>query len=152
MIQKVHLVKDEEEINRLYEFIKKLPLDYPGYLDWAEKCFRELQLGYKKAFVYKPNGHIVANLIFQKHKKDPKIIELKNGRVEKHYQRKKLFTLLYKAVEEYARKNNFLKIVGDTHKDNIPVLKTLKELGFNIEAEQPLYERGKLEIILSKEL
>jgi len=152
MIQKIHLVKDEEEIKQLYEFIKKFPLDYPSYFDWVEKCFRELQLGYKKAFVYKPNGHIVANLIFQKHKEDPKIIELKNGRVEEHYQRKKIFTLLYKAVEDNARQNNFLKIIGDTHKDNIPVIKTLKELDFKIEAEQSLYEKSKLEIILSKEL
>src|SRR3989344_5145915 len=117
MIQKIHLVKDEKEIKQLYEFIKKLPLDYPGYLDWTKKCLRELQLGYKKAFIYKPNGHIVANLIFQKHKKDSKTVELKNGRVEECYQRKKIFTLLYKFVEEHAKQNGFLKIIGDTHKN-----------------------------------
>ena len=79
---KIELVKDAGEIEQLYDFIRKHPLDYPNYLDWVEKCKRELELGYKKAFVCRKKGEIVGNLIFQKHKEDSSVLEMKNGRVD----------------------------------------------------------------------
>ena len=51
MFYRVELIKNPDEIKRLYEFIRRFPLDYPGYESWLEKCFRELNEGYKKAFV-----------------------------------------------------------------------------------------------------
>jgi len=51
MIHKIQLLTDPEEVQRLYEFIRRFPLDYPDYFQWLEKCKRELELGYKKYFM-----------------------------------------------------------------------------------------------------
>ncbi|MBI4448287.1 GNAT family N-acetyltransferase [Candidatus Woesearchaeota archaeon] len=152
MAKEVKLVTDPDEIKSLYEFIKKFPYDYPDYLMWVEKCYRELQLGYKKAFVCKADEVIVANLVFQKHKDDSSSLELKNGRVDGGYQRKKIFSSLYNAAEAYAKENGYSRIVCDTHKDNKPVIATLKKLGFEEEAQESLYQNDKLEAVLSKKL
>jgi len=150
MIYQVSLLTDQNEIQRLYEFIKQYPLDYPDYFAWLEKCYRELQMGNKKAVVCVNNERIIANLIFQQHKRDPKSLELKNGRVDERLRRQKIFTRLYEVVEQYARENGFLRIVADTHTDNQPVIATFEDLGFVIEAEGNLYRKDKLEVILSK--
>ena len=151
MIQKIHLVKDEEEINRLYEFIKKFPLNYPNYSSWLEKCKREIELGYKKAFVCEYEGKIVANLIFQPHKEDPYLLELKNSRVEGDYRRRKIFSCMIKGIIKYANENKFKKIITDTHSNNEEVIKTLKNLGFVIESHENLYD-SKVETVLVKDL
>jgi RimJ/RimL family protein N-acetyltransferase len=152
MIQAIKLISDPEEIKRLYEFIQKFPYDYPNYMAWVDKCYRELQLGYKKAFICINDGEIIANLIFQKHKQDPKSLELKNGRVDERYRRRKIFTSLYRAVEHYAHENGFLRIIADTHIDNQSVITTLENQGFVIEAKENLYHKDKLEVILSKKI
>lgn len=151
MTQQTQLITDPEEIRQLYEFIKRFPYDYPDYLTWVEECFRELQLGYKKAFVYRVNNQIVGNLIFQQHKEDPKVLEMKNGRVEPRYRRKKIFTNLCNAIEKYARENGFKRIIADTHNDNTSIIQTLKKLGFEVETNEPLYSE-RLETILAKDL
>lgn len=152
MTPQTQLITEPEEIEQIYEFIKRFQYDYPDYLIWVEQCFRELQLGYKKAFVYKINNEIIASLIFQQHKTEPKILEMKNARVKPRYRRRKIFTSLYDAVEKYAKEKGFKRITCDTHKDNLPVIQTLKSLGFTIEAEETLYTRKRLESILSKNL
>ncbi|MBL7147426.1 MAG: GNAT family N-acetyltransferase [Nanoarchaeota archaeon] len=152
MIQQIKLLKDPEELNRVYQFIKRFEEDYPDYLAWVEKCFRELQLGYKKAFVFEINNKIIANLICQKHKEDSSILELKNSRVENPYRRRKIFTKLLNKVEEYAIDEGFKRLNCDTHEDNLAVIKTLKKHGFKVEDKKDLYKRNRLETILIKDL
>ena len=65
MLYSVGLVKDPSEIRKLYDFIKRFPLDYPGYESWLEKCFRELNGGYKKAFVCMVDSTIIGEVIFR---------------------------------------------------------------------------------------
>lgn len=144
------LITEPEEINQLYEFIKKHTLDYPDYMIWIKKCFRELQLGYKKAIVAKDKDRIIAGIIFQEDKRDSRILELKNGRVNAKYRMRGIFKTIIKKIDDYAKQNSFKKIQCDSH--NKDVIKTLKKLGFVIEAEETLYSSEKLETILSKEL
>ena len=66
----VQILTGEGNIERLYNFIRQFPLDYPDYFEWLQKCKRELELGYKKAFyVTNSNGEIIGSIIFQPHKK-----------------------------------------------------------------------------------
>ena len=146
------MVKDPEEIRQLYDFIKKFPEDYPSYFDWVDQCFDELRKGHKQAFVYRDkNNIIIANLIFQQHKKDPKILELKNGRVDPKYRRKKIFSVVYRAVEGYAREKGYERIIGDCRTNNIPVIETMQNLGFSIDSTETLYE-NKEDVMLVKDL
>lgn len=146
----IKLVTDPDEINELYQFIKQYPLDYPNYSEWLKKCKRELELGYKKAFVYELNGKIIANLIFQPHKQDPLLLELKNTRVIEEYRRKKVFSSFLKEMIYYARQNGFKKIIADAHTDS-EVIKPLQKLGFSIESYENLYG-PELETVLGLDL
>src|SRR3989344_2884256 len=101
----IKLVTDLNEVNELYQFIKKYPLSYPNYSEWLKKCKRELELGYKKAFVFKKDDEIIWGLIFQPHKQDSSILELKNGRVIDEYRRKKVFSTLLNEAIFYAQQN-----------------------------------------------
>ena len=93
------LITDLDEINELYDFIRAYPLNYPGYMQWLKKCVDELKLGYKKAFVYRHKGKIVANLVFQQHKEESSVLELKNCRVAEKFRHKKIFSNLVSGLE-----------------------------------------------------
>jgi len=154
MIYKIEFAAYIEEIRQIYEFIKKFPEDYPSYFDWVEQCFEELDSGYKKAFFCESeyNGNIIGNLIFQKHKQDPTILEMKNGRIEPKYRRKKIFTDMYYELERYARDEGFKRIIGDCHESNISVIKTLESLGFTPDSIETIYDSKTKEIIFKKDL
>ena len=78
MIISPTLLTDPEEITRVYGFVKQFPLDYPNYSLWLEKCRRELELMYKKAFYTSDNSeNIIGSVIFQRHKQERSILEIK---------------------------------------------------------------------------
>lgn len=145
------LITDPEEIRVLYEFIQSQPLNYPRYEEWVKKCIRELEIGYKKALVYGVNGSIRANLIFQRHKQDPHVLEIKNCRVDPNFRRQGIFTSLVRAVEQYAKLHRFQRITVDTHSDNVSFIEAAKKLGFRVDAQEHLYG-ASLETILIKEV
>ena len=157
MSYKISLIKDPIEIDSVYEFVKDQNLDYPNYDLWAKKCYRELKLGYKKAFAIvvnnqKGNPKVVGSLIFQKSKKEPSVLELKNGRVDKEFREKGIFTELLVQVEKYALENNFKKIIGDAHFDMQDMIQIMEKRGYKIEAHENLYSSNKIEVILTKDL
>lgn len=149
--KRVKLVTGGEEIKQLYEFIKSRPLDYPGYLRWVEKCRRELELGSKNAFVYLVGENIVANAVFQAHKQDPFVLEIKNMRVEEPYRRNGIFKKLVKRVGDYAGASGFRRLVCDCHAGNEEVIAALTAVGFEVEGNERLYD-DKFETILAKRL
>jgi len=151
MIHKIQLITTPKEAQKIYEFIVQFPLDYSDYSQWLEKCKRELELGYKKAF-YSTNfdGQIVGSIIFQPHKQENTIIELKNLRVDPSYEQQGIGSILESLVELYAKEKNFKRIQGDAHPEN-PVIVFMKKRGYRIEARENLYTVKK-EIILCKDI
>ena len=145
------LITDPDEIRELYEFIKQKPLDYSDYLVWVEKCYRELQSGYKKGFVSRLDGKIIADFVVQPHKQNSNCLEIKNARVTDGFEGRGIFTAMYSEIEKYARENGFKKIVCDTHASNKAVVSRFLKLGFKIEAQEDLYKNG-LEILLAKDI
>ncbi len=139
-------------MQRLYNFLRQYPLDYPDYAFWLEKCRRELEIGYKKAFVCRQDGAVAANLIFQRHKDDPLVLEIKNSRVEPHCRNQGIFRSLIECTETYAIGQRFKRIVCDCHIENAVVIEAMKSLGFRIECAEELYEKGRLEAVLVKEI
>jgi len=150
MIQKIQLLTSPEEVNLVYEFVKKFPLDYPDYFLWLEKCRRELELGYKKAFFATDSCEIMGSVIFQPHKQDCSVLEIKNLRVCSEFEKKGLGSLLLQLVELFAEENSFKRIQSDIHPENPAISLALKR-GYDIKAEENLYT-AKKEIILCKDL
>jgi len=151
MIQKVELIKDSEQVNQLYEFIKKMPLDYPDYNLWVEKCKRELELGNKKGLVIRDQDKIIAEMIFQPHKDDNKILEIKSARVDENYRGRGYFGIFLAEAEKYARKNGLKRIMIDCHSDQMKIVETTLKYGFSLESNEKLYN-DKLESILVKDI
>jgi len=151
MIHKIQLLTTSGEVQKLYEFIKQFPLDYPDYFQWLEKCRRELEIGYKSAFYStNSNGQIIGSIIFQPHKQENTVLELKNLRVEPSYEQQGIGSILESLVVLYAKENGFKKIQGDAHSQN-PVIVFMKKRGYKIETRESLYTAEK-EIILCKDI
>ncbi len=140
-----------EEVKRICDFIRQFPLDYPDYFVWMEKCKRELELGYKKA-IYSVgfDGRIIGSAIFQQHKQESKVLELKNLRVDPSCEQHGIGTLLTSSMELYAQEKRFKRILVDTHQGN-SAIEFLQKRGYNIEAQESLYSAEK-EVILCKDL
>ena len=152
MLFEIKLLKNSDEINRLYNFIKQFPLDYPDYGLWLKKCKRELEIGYKKAYtaIDIDNNKILGSIIFQPHKKEKSILEIKNLRVDPNFTGKNIGSILQTMVEFYASQHNFKRIQGDVHSNN-PTLEFLISQGLKVEAEETLYSKTT-EVILYKDL
>lgn len=151
MIHKIQLLTNSEEIQGVYDFIKQFPLDYPDYFQWIEKCRSELQLGYKHSF-YATNsgGQVIGSIIFQPHKQDKQILELKNLRVGLQFEQQGIGSLLEALTELYAKEQGYKRIQGDAHPEN-SVIDFMKKRGYRIEAQESLYT-AKKEAILVKDI
>jgi GNAT superfamily N-acetyltransferase len=151
MIEQIKLLSDPKEIQKVYAFVKQFPLDYPDYFQWLEKCRRELELGYKHAFyVINSKGLIIGSIIFQQHKRDGKILEIKNLRVDPQFEQQGLWSLLEAMTELYARDQGYRRIQGDAHPENL-VVDFMQKRGYKVESQATLYT-AKKEIVLVKDL
>ena len=151
MLYTTNLLTHPDEAKKIYAFIKQFPLDYPDYEVWLKKCLRELELGYKKAFYTKNDrGNIVASIIFQQHKQEPQILEIKNIRVNPIFSRQGIGSTLEVMCLGFAKEQGFKFIQVDAH-PNHPVIYFLQKRGYIIAGHEPLYSKNT-EIILSKEI
>jgi N-acetylglutamate synthase-like GNAT family acetyltransferase len=78
------------------------------------------------------------------------MLEIKNFRISPINKKKGTGLLLYKLVEQYAKKQNFEGIQIDTH--NNEMIDFLLKMGFKIIKEEALYSPSQIEIILQKNL
>lgn len=152
MIHKIQLLTNPEEVQRLYEFIRQFPLDYPDYFVWLEKCKRQLELGEKKAFYAIRDNEIVGDVIFQNLREDATVLEVKNFRVAENSRHVGVGSALETMLYSYGKSNGFKKIQVDTHQDNHEMIQFLIKKGYTIESQEFLYLANKPEIILSKKL
>lgn len=150
MIEQIRLITDTKEINLLYDYLKKFPLDYLDYSLWLKKCKRELELGYKKAFCVFDSKGIIGSVVFQPHKQEKSVLELKNLRVNPDFKEKGVGSILETLVSFFAEENNFKGIQGDAHPGN-PVISFMIKRGYKIKAAENLYTLEK-EIILWKDV
>lgn len=88
MIDQLELLTDSEKVQTLYNFIKQYPLDYPNYVVWLDKCKQQLETGDKKAFYATNKDSIIGSVIFQRHKEESSVLEVKNFRVSEKYSKK----------------------------------------------------------------
>lgn len=147
--QLIKLASSSKEIMEIYQYIKSFNLDYPDYDGWIKKCKEELRY-YKKAHYYKKGLEMGGVIIFQPHKKEKNILEMKNFRVSPANKNGGIGLSLYNSVEQYAKKQNFEIIQGDTH--NNEMVDFLLKKGFKIFKKEALYSPSQIETILQKNL
>lgn len=148
---KIKKIKSED-VGKVYDFIKDFILDYPNYNRWLKKCKKELEKGSKLGFYAVERNKIIGSVIFQMHKQEPSVLEIKNFRIIPEYRRKNVGSRLYRAVEEHAKINGFSRIQIDTHAENNEMIKFLEKHGFEIKSKEPIYSPNQIEVILSKKI
>ncbi|MCK4647410.1 GNAT family N-acetyltransferase [Candidatus Pacearchaeota archaeon] len=148
--QLIKLASSSEEIMQIYQYIKSFNLNYPDYDEWAKKCKRELEFDYKKAYYAKKDSEILGVNIFQPHKKEKNILEIKNFRVSLANKKVGIGLSLYNPLEQYAKKQNFKIIQVDTHTNEM--VDFLLKRGFKIIEKEALYSSSQIETILQKNL
>ena|SRR3989338_8593524 len=149
------LVTDPTEIEQVYSFLnqREFALDYPSYSSWLEQARDELLRSRKQACVIRDlEGRVVAAVVFQEDKLDPRRIEMKNRRVVMDMARRGLGQSLAYAVEVYAREHGYSAVIADTHETNVAAIGSLRKAGFEEEARQPLYDPKINEVIMLKRL
>ncbi len=141
-----------EQINQICEYIKSFDLDYPNYQLWVAKCKNELISHYKKCFFAEKNKKIAGSIIFQQHKKEKDVLEIKNFRVSPEHRKEGIGSHLYDETERYARERGFEKIQIDTHEDNKELIKFLIVKGFKIVKKEFIYDISKIDVVMQKDL
>ncbi|MFA5060934.1 MAG: GNAT family N-acetyltransferase [Candidatus Pacearchaeota archaeon] len=141
--------KSEEEISKITSYLASLNLDYPNYLLWVKKCKKELISGYKQSF-YVTDKKIIGVIIFQPHKEQENVLEIKHFSIEKNYWDKGIGSLLLDLLEDYFRKTSFKNIRVDTHEENTNLINFFKRKGFKTIKKEYLYNPLQKEIILQK--
>lgn len=117
MSLQLKFINDFKQIQKLYEFIKSYPLDYPNYPLWLEKCKRQLEINEKLAFYVTSNDRIAGSLVFQRHNKEYSVLELKNLRVLEEFSHQGIASQLEQMVVLYGQRNGFKRIRCDAHFD-----------------------------------
>lgn len=151
MDYRLGLVPPEEAV-RVYNFIKGKSLDYPGYMDWVEKCRRQLELGEKEALAVSLDGVVLGSIVFQALKRDRLILEVKNFRVSEEHKGIGIGSSLDSSLLTLARLKGFRRIQIDTHTDNSEMIEFLIKRGYVAQSQENLYDPTKQEIIFVKEV
>lgn len=152
MFMQLNFIRNLEQVQKLYYFVKEYPLDYPDYPLWLEKCKRQLEIKEKKAYYFTINDLIIGSLIFQTHKDEDSVLEMKNLRVSKEFTNQGIASKLERMVSYYGKINGFKRVRCDVHWDNFEVLQFLSKRGYLVEGKENLYIPNNLEIILYKDL
>ena len=135
------------------DYLSKTMLDekygYPKVGDWLMKSEFEIDLGYKKAWVFWKNERIVSNFLYQKHKEFSNFLEIKNIRTVEEYKRRLLSAFLWSQIEHEESKNYDAAIV-DTRSSNLEMKSLLLHLGFKPIGENFLYDNKNPDTIFIK--
>jgi len=147
----IRQVQTPEDAQAVFGFIKQFPLNYPDYESWLEKCKEELKIGSKHAFyVIGSKEPVVGSIVFQQHRLESQVLELKNLRVNPKNVRQTIGSWLEFLAEFYAKHNGYKRIQCDAHPEN-PVVSFMESRGYRIEAHETLYT-AKAEVILIKDI
>ncbi len=149
------LVTSRDEIADVYNFLNRpeFVLNYPGFSDWLQKAREETLAGIKKSYIVRnESGVVIGASVFQQHKSDSHLIELKTRRVDPQLSRKGIGLALVGAMESYALAHNYKGLIVDTHAQNTVSLGSLQKAGFVEIARENLYSRDISEVVLLKNL
>ena len=143
------LIQDEKDVARLEKFLLSQSLNYPNYGDWVRKAAEEILAGYKQGIIAFYDGFLVGDLIFQPHKELPKMLELKNMRIDPKIQGRGSASFMLKQAEKQPRCNG---IICDVRASQIQVINLLRFMGYQDVFRGPLYNSGEEDVVMVKEL
>jgi hypothetical protein len=143
------LVQDEKDVKRLEKFLLSQSLNYPNYGDWVEKAVEEILAGYKQGIMAFDDGFLVGDLIFQPHKELPRMLELKNMRINPKVERRGFAYFMLKQAEKQQGYNG---IICDVRARQIQVVSLLRFMDYQEIFRANLYNSREEDIVMVKKL
>lgn len=114
--------------------------DYPDFLDWAEKAYKELKSENKRALLALFGKDIVGVMIYQRHKKFQDVLELKNLSVRPDYRGRYVASFLLRNAEIEGRKEFHSEhVIADAKARNLAVRLFMVKHGYRVTGKEDLY-------------
>lgn len=130
-------------------------LDYPTHTEWLEKTEAEIKEGKKRAMIaYMVSA--IGTVIYQRHKDDPLILEVKNISVAPDARGRHIASFLLRNSEIEAARHDFPdinKVIVDTKVSNTEMINFLLSQGYTVDKIVDLYGLGTgMDVILAKSI
>lgn len=117
--------------------------DYPDVLDWAQKVHTELKAEIKRAMVAYQGGEIVGVTVYQRDKRNPKALEIKNLTVRPDVRGRHVASFLLRNAEiEGAAEFRTEIAICDAKATNIAIKFFLLRQHYQIVDQTDLYGLG----------
>lgn len=115
-------------------------IDYPDFLDWADKTHKELKKENKRAVVALSNNEIVGVTIYQRHKKYKDALEIKNLTVRPDARGRYIASFLLRNSEiEGGKEFDSKYAVCDAKVKNLAIRSFLLKNQYRITGNNDLY-------------
>ena len=141
-------IQERKETSQAINFLHKQNLNYPNYDKWVQKTEAELIGGYKNAVLAFSRGKIVGDLVYQRHKENPRFLELKNMRIIPELKNRYFAKFMLRQVE--AENQKYDAIVCDAPSEFPEIICFMQSCGYTPILSKPLYDDGEPEIIMIK--
>lgn len=128
--------------------------DYPDYHDWLERIEPELATGTKRHMACRWNGALAGIIVWQRHKRNPALLELKNLTVRPEFSRRHVGSFLLRQAEaEGQQEFGSLAVVCDAKQRNRAVLSFLAHSGYQARTIANLYDLGTgADVVMHRQL
>lgn len=115
-------------------------IHYPDYFDWLQKVHAELKGGGKRAMIALDHGQVCGVVIYQEHKTQKGVLELKNLTVRPDLKGRYIASFLLRNAEiEGGEEFKSGSVVCDAKVSNTPIRFFLLKHGYQILGQIDLY-------------
>ncbi len=106
-------------------------------------------MGYKEAIMALDGGVVCGDIIWQRHKQIPNLVEIKNLRISEWFRGRGAAAFMLKQIEALDTKRDF-GIIGDVRAEQKEVIEFMKRMGFTSLFGASLYSSNHLEMVMLK--
>ncbi len=142
-------LEDEKELNDVVLFLRVHNWKYKNFNDWLERTRVQILSDDKKLIHVHYDGKIVADGIYQSHRKFPRLREIKNIRVSGEHNQRGIASFLVKLILTENTKD-FDAVICDIPEENRAIQSVVKSIGFEELGKAPIYDDGRNHIIMIK--
>jgi ribosomal protein S18 acetylase RimI-like enzyme len=133
----------------LFSYVAGQDLNYPGYHDWTHRAYFEIEIGYKTGIIALSNRVVVGDAIFQPHKTQKRVRELKNMRTHPDLRRRGFARFMLRQVEQGLGKD-FDMILCDVPETETATIEFMESCGYRRVAKLNLYSDERREVVMVK--
>jgi len=141
-------IQSRNELSQLIDFLHRQNLNYPNYDDWVQRTESEIIRGHKKTILALSGKRIVGDLIYQQHKENPRLLELKNMRVHPNLRDRYFARFMLRQAE--AENPNYDAIICDAPSEFPEIISFMQNCGYTPILSRPLYDNQEPEIVMVK--